>query len=69
MWESWVTNEIQQRKMALVSDKYYLDYFFNQKSMTHTSLYRSTDNTEVLPFFIPLSNTISEEIEYQSNKL
>ena len=54
-WEEWHAGEVNQHRMALISDSFYLNHMFNKLALKYTNLYRSPSNQLVLPYFLPLS--------------
>ena len=64
-----MANEINDRKLAMISDEYYLDYFQNVFLNKFPNLYRSIRNDVVLPYFLPLSNKNSNEMDHSLNEM
>jgi hypothetical protein len=60
-WEKNIFDKISKGNYALVSDQYFLDYYFATKLLNYSNLYRSESNLLVLPYFIPLAKHNSEE--------
>ncbi|KAH7637802.1 hypothetical protein HUG17_8906 [Dermatophagoides farinae] len=68
-WENKIANEINDRKLAMISDEYYLDYFQYVFLNKFPNLYRSIRNDVVLPYFLPLSNKNSNEMDHSLNEM
>ncbi|KPM02557.1 hypothetical protein QR98_0009720 [Sarcoptes scabiei] len=68
-WQKLMAERIHDRKLAIISDKYYLDYFYNTYIELYPNLHRSLENELTLPYFLPLSNNNSYHLDSVINRL
>jgi hypothetical protein len=68
-WEKNIFDKISKGNYALVSDQFFLDYYFATKLLNYSNLYRSESNQLVLPYFIPLAKHNSQERIRSINKM
>jgi hypothetical protein len=68
-WEKIIFDKISKGNYALVSDQFFLDYYFATKLLNYSNLYRSESNQLVLPYFIPLAKHNSQERIRSINKM
>ncbi|KAH9419793.1 hypothetical protein DERP_001624 [Dermatophagoides pteronyssinus] len=68
-WEIQIANEINERKIAMISDQYYLDHLYNTFINEFPNLYRSKQNAVIQPYYLPLSNNNSNKMDESFNEM
>lgn len=68
-WESKIAGDVNDQKIAIISDQYYLDHFYNIFSIEFPNLYRSKRNDVIQPYFLPLGNQNSDELDQSFNEM
>lgn len=66
-WESELFPKLSTGEFALISDNAFLDFYFTTKLSEYPNLYRGREELVSMPYFMALSDSVSEPIRIHIN--